>query len=510
MSQDSLSTVYIKHSDLPEIDIKQLPLILCEAVNEIIPGNVNGAQLISGIWSVWLVSLEAKNYLIEGNFSLTIGNHRIFIYGEYPVIVRRPPTEKVLFKNVPFHVSDDELLKYMYSSPDMYVHTKRIIPARLRNKKRELTPYLSGDRFLYVRGDFRRVLPSMISISNHKCRVIHQSQELACRRYRFLGHTANNTAVCDAFCDDPNVIAIRSPKNPLSNYYICDVTIYGKTFKSAEHAFQWRLCDHVNREELSQEILKSPTPEQAKEVASRVPPHLRGTWQEIKCETMEQNQFQWNKIKSDIFWSSGLNPSEATTTKPSYYPGLNRLGYILERIRSKLLLRRTSRESNELTHILEVEKSKCSVTLTDSPDPTNINPMLSASSSSLAQHPELTPSSSTQSITPTCSTTISAPPSIETMTSKYFIISNVSSSTLASSPSPVASTSSTVSNSISSTFPPCEVDPVATSSNKVQIPYTEKSHVTQPSASTITKAHSSHPKKRVQQKSSKPKNQSRI
>ena len=33
---------------------------------------------------------------------------------------------------------------------------------------RELTPYLSGDRFLYVRGDFRRVLHSMISINNKR------------------------------------------------------------------------------------------------------------------------------------------------------------------------------------------------------------------------------------------------------------------------------------------------------------------------------------------------------
>ena len=137
-------------------------------------------------------------------------NNSIFIYGEYQVIVRRSPIEKVLFKNVPFHVSDDELLKYMYSSPDIKVHTKHIIPTRLRNKKRELTPYLSGDRFLYVRGDFRRVLPSMISINNYKCRVMHQSQELACRRCQFLGHTVNNTAVCD----DPIVISIRSPKTP--------------------------------------------------------------------------------------------------------------------------------------------------------------------------------------------------------------------------------------------------------------------------------------------------------
>ena len=124
--------------------------------------------------------------------------------------MRRPLTEKVLFKIV----SDDDLLKFVYSSPDKNVQTKRIIPARLRNKKRELTPYLSGDRFLYVRGDLRRDLPSIVSINNHKCRAcMHQSQELACRRCRYMGHISSNTEVCDDFCDDPNVIAIRSPKN---------------------------------------------------------------------------------------------------------------------------------------------------------------------------------------------------------------------------------------------------------------------------------------------------------
>ena len=167
----------------------------------------------------------------------------------------------------------------------MNVQTKRIIPARLRNKKRDLIPYLLGVRFLYVRGDFRRLLQSIISINNHKCRVMHQSQELACRWCRFLCYAANNTGVCD----DPNVIAIRSPKTPyIINYYICDVNIYGQTFKSAEHAFQWIFCEHANRDELAQEILKSPTPEQAKELASWVPSHLSGTCHEIECETMEQ------------------------------------------------------------------------------------------------------------------------------------------------------------------------------------------------------------------------------
>ena len=109
--------------------------------------------MINGIWSIWLRSTETKNYLIEGNFSLSIGNNHVILYGEYPIIVRRPPSEKVLFKNVPFHVCDDDLLHYVYSLPDIKVQTKRIIPARQRNRNRELTPYLSGDRFLYVRGD---------------------------------------------------------------------------------------------------------------------------------------------------------------------------------------------------------------------------------------------------------------------------------------------------------------------------------------------------------------------
>ena len=122
--------------------------------------------------------------------------------------MRRAPIEKVIFKNVPFHVNDDDLLKYMYSLPDVNVQTKHIIPARLRNEKSELTYYLSVDRFPYIRGDFRRVLPSLISINNYKYHVLQHSQAVACNRCRYLGHTASNTEACDAFCDEPNVIII--------------------------------------------------------------------------------------------------------------------------------------------------------------------------------------------------------------------------------------------------------------------------------------------------------------
>ena len=327
---------------------------------------------------------------------------------------------------------------------------------------------------------------------------MHQSQELACRRCRYMGHISSNTDVCDGFCDDPNVIAIRSPKNALCNYYICNINIFGQTFKSAEHAFQWSFCEHVNMSELAQEIIKSPTPEQAKEVASRVPAEQSGTWHEIKCDIMEQileakvtscPEFKQSLINSlgkrlveavnsDIFWSSGLTPGEATTTKPSYYPGLNRLGFILERIRSKLLSRHTTRKINEHIIMHDDETTESSVTLTDGSVPSNANPMLSVSSCSLTQPREATPSSlylPTQTITPqpsTESSTISAPKLIDTETTSYSIESNVSSSSsLASNIPPVESTTKTVPNNIHCTPSSSKMDPTGTSSDTVQTPH---------------------------------------
>ena len=54
--------------------------MLCEAMNTLEPDHVRGAQLFNRIWSIWLRLTETQSYLLEGNFSLTIGNHRILKY----------------------------------------------------------------------------------------------------------------------------------------------------------------------------------------------------------------------------------------------------------------------------------------------------------------------------------------------------------------------------------------------------------------------------------------------
>ena len=138
---------------------------------------------------------------------------------------------------------------------------------------------------------------------------------------------------------------------------MCDIDMYGHTFHSSEQAYQWKFTNYVGRHDLGEEILASTTPENAKEIASRVPRHMQKDWHSIKIGVMEEvlsqkitscdefknslinsgNERLVEAVKSDRYWSCGLNPKEASTTKSKYYPGENRFGLLLEHIRSTLI-----------------------------------------------------------------------------------------------------------------------------------------------------------------------------
>ena len=105
MSQASTSTyIYVKYADLPVLDI-QLPLMLCEAMNELVPDHPRGAQQFNGLCSIWLRSTETKTYLLEGNFSLSC-----FHIWRVSYCSKTTPNRKSYLKNVPFHVHGDDVL----------------------------------------------------------------------------------------------------------------------------------------------------------------------------------------------------------------------------------------------------------------------------------------------------------------------------------------------------------------------------------------------------------------
>ena len=138
---------------------------------------------------------------------------------------------------------------------------------------------------------------------------------------------------------------------------MCPVEVFGHNFVSSEHAYQWRFLTYLDLPDLANEVLNSSTASEAKSIASRVPNDLHRDWHKIKvCITKEiihakadnSNQFRGTllqsagkrlveSVKGDIFWSSGLSPLLAASTKSSNFPGGNMLGYVLESIRQDLM-----------------------------------------------------------------------------------------------------------------------------------------------------------------------------
>ena len=411
MYTNDVPYIYVKASELPDLDERHLGLLLCEAMASIVSGDIGGAMLLEGIWTIRIRTHQARATLIDKVKVVTIRNQQIELYDEYPIVTKLIPGEKVLFKDLPFEVDDRDILDYVYSCGDIQVKTKAILHARMRNHNGELTPFYSGDRFIYIKGGCRRTLPSVADIGPYRCRIFHSSQKNSCRRCLYVGHSMHETEKCNAYYEHDNMITIRSPNNVVCNYYSCPVTIYNKTFQSSEHAFQWKFCKYIRREDLADEVLAAPSPAKAKEIASRVPYHLRGNWHNHKLGVMQEVLFAKVKccpefekklidsgskklveaVKSDRFWSCGLSPRDAETTKRQYHPGQNHLGRLLEFIRSKIsseLL--PSPDSAHTTEPTTRVTSTCTTSTTTSKSnsiPLRVNQPLWTMSRFLSSHP---------------------------------------------------------------------------------------------------------------------------
>ena len=151
-----VTPIYVKASDLPELEERQLGLILCETTAEMVNGQISGALLLNGIWTIQIKTNQARRTLLEDVKILNIRRQRVELHDDYPVISRVVPSEKVTFRDLPFEVEDADILDYLYSCPDIRIKTKNILHARMRNANRELTPFYSGERFIYINGGCKR------------------------------------------------------------------------------------------------------------------------------------------------------------------------------------------------------------------------------------------------------------------------------------------------------------------------------------------------------------------
>ena len=63
---------------------------------------------------------------------------------------------------------------------------------------------------------------------------------------------------------DQNVLIVKSPKHPMSNYFPCHIKMHNIYFPSSEHAYQWRFLRYIEKSNLADEVMKAPTAAEAK------------------------------------------------------------------------------------------------------------------------------------------------------------------------------------------------------------------------------------------------------
>ena len=126
-------------------------------------------------------------------------------------------------------------------------------------------------------------------------------------------------------------------------------------FASSEHAYLYTRCMLIGEENVADAVRNAPTPKDAKNIASSISRHLMNEWDDSKERIMYEILLSKSKCvpefrqalllsgsssiveaTSNVFWGCGLNSTLAKTTLPKFYRGQNKLGIILEQLRTDL------------------------------------------------------------------------------------------------------------------------------------------------------------------------------
>ena len=422
-----MQPLYIQNIDLASLSGKYMPFKICSAADSIVEGQISGSFLIDNVWHIYTKNNAARNDLLKhGMFE--IDQQKVELYDVHPAISNSCPSEKIVFRNIPPSIHNNTLLQFLDDQPGVIIKSK-VVSGKIRNERNELTNYYSGERIVYVKGDFSPVLPMYTDIGTHKIRVWHSAQYDACKRCRHIDHGYLETDKCNAYLHDDDVIAFRSPNYVLCNFYEAKFFVYNSYFTSVEQAYQWRKMKHIGQEAYALEISKSKTPGRAKQIANRVPGNLLKDWHVIKCDVMRElliakveqcSKFRSTLLKTegkrlieatnDMYWASGLPPYLSTTTKPECFPGKNWLGRILEDIRDELRqsTSSSSMDTSDSTNTLIGEASRS--TTDQPPVSTTAQPPVSTT----AQPPVSTPAQSPVSTTAQLPVSTTSQPPVST------------------------------------------------------------------------------------------------
>ena len=330
--------VYIKDSDINihgNIIVK-----LSTAVNKLWPGEAYGAQKFHQVWKVYVRSPRTRAGLIVRG--LDINGMNITVHDDNPVNDNNKQSERVVIKDLPANLSPERVLNFLLGFSQVRVKSK-VLYAKERIGGEEMSPFINGDRMVYISPNPAPPLPKESVIAGHPCRIWHKSQKNFCKRCDSHGHRTSDVGLCESYNPDEAVTPFRADSNPLSNYFKCSITFHDREFKSLEHAYQFTKCMFLNNDILAESVYAANTPHEAKLVATQLNCHQNmADWLKINVDVMRKIlRAKWNcsgrfrqtlmstygmtiaEATGDKFWGVGVAPNLALHTKLNKFLGKN-------------------------------------------------------------------------------------------------------------------------------------------------------------------------------------------
>lgn len=142
---------------------------------------------------------------------------------------------------------------------------------------------------------------------------------------------------------------------PFSNWHPAKMTYKGQNFENSEQAFMWEKAMTFKDYEIAEKILQTPAPNQNKSLGRKVKNYDEKIWEEKRFDIMfdvclakfTQNDdlrkelYRCNNFVEsspyDKVWGIGMGEYEDGIEDPKNWDGLNLLGEVLNKVKSKLL-----------------------------------------------------------------------------------------------------------------------------------------------------------------------------
>lgn len=360
--------VYMKNNSVSPLLLTNANYVLSTAMKRVVKDMTVCAQQINGLWYLYVKTEPARLKLLQQG--LDVEGIHIVLYDSNPYGSSNGEslfsTEKIIIRDVPFTVSDTEILHYMHNQYPQVVMTSTIQLSKIRDNYDTLTDIYNGDRFFHAQADFTPALPKTCYLGDRKIKFWHRGQKNSCIRCSETGHVSSDINNCSAYIDPTSeeqkkLSIFQSASNPLSNFWEdgegMGFEMDGIHFKTSEHGYQYHKSLRLDCGDIAQRILVAPTPAAAKREAGHIPVYklyeLDGDFKkktmikvlmakadgctEFRQRLMDTKDNIIIEAGRDGYWAAGLQYNIAISTKYDCMPGDNTLGECLTVVRKNLI-----------------------------------------------------------------------------------------------------------------------------------------------------------------------------